>query len=277
MARMEAREARRGFTLIELTVVIFLMGLIAAVAFPSLLPLIAFSRLEGDARHLSNYGRAVIAEASLSHTEITVRFDFDQQQYYAIKWIYPDEEGGEGENAVDQMDVFSKMRSGQDPEELIGMLDSHRAGEGGTLFGDSDEFDDEAANKQLEDRFSRFARNLVKEQAKNVKHDSFLDEVGDLFEEEDEFALDAENEPVEEELRDPILARTAMSDEVVIDSVVVDEEVYSSGVAEVVISPLGLGGKVVIYITDSGGEYYTIMWDPLTGNSNVVEGREDMI
>ncbi|HPO13333.1 MAG TPA: prepilin-type N-terminal cleavage/methylation domain-containing protein [Candidatus Hydrogenedentes bacterium] len=264
-----------GFTLIELSVVIFLIALISAIAFPQLAPVIMFTELEGEARHLSNYGRAAIAESTLFRADITVRFDLDNQEYYCIRVVYPEPESDEGEPAEDQMALLSQLRgSGMSTADLGGILSSARM-QGDTL-GLPDGFDDEAANRQLSDKFDRFARRVLEERAKNVKQEeSLLDEIGPLFDPEDKFSLDLA-EPEEQELVDPALQRVLLSPTVRLESVIIDGVAQSRGVAEVKLSPLGLSSEVGFYLVNEDEEYFTVIWDPLTGGTNILDGKQDI-
>ena len=68
---------RGGFTLIELAVVIVIVAAVAAVAFPRLIPILAYSELEGSARHAAQFGRAALGEAAMLSKELTIRIDLD--------------------------------------------------------------------------------------------------------------------------------------------------------------------------------------------------------
>ncbi len=268
------RGARGGFTFIELAVVVFIIGIIAALAFPHLVPVIAFTQLEGQARHLANYGRSVVANATMMREELTVYFDLDEQEYYTIRLVYPEAEGeAEGEEA-DQLSMLSEMRGG-DPMELAAKLAEGRM-QGGMFNEMPEDFDDQAANRQMADRFERFARAATEERAKNVKHEEgILDEIGPLFDAEDKFSLD-ELEPVEEEMADPILERTRLEDDVRIETVVIEGESHTSGEVELKVSPLGLHSNVGFYVTN-GEEYYTILWDAASGGAKIYDGKEPIV
>lgn len=264
------RAARAGFTLIELSVVVFIIGIIAALAFPHLLPVIAFSQLEGQARHLANYGRSAVAMATMTRQELTVYFDLDEQQYYTIRLVYPEPEGeAEGEQS-DQLSMLSEMRGG-DPMELAARLAEGRS-QGGMFDEMPEDFDDEAANQQMAQRFNQFARAATEERAKNVKHEEgILEDVGPLFEEEDQFSLE-EMEPVEEEVAGPILERVRLENDVVIEYVVIEGESHSSGVVELKISPLGLHSNVGFHLSHEDA-YYTVTWDAASGGAKVEDGK----
>ncbi len=275
---MRSRRERGGFTLLEMSVVVFLMGVILAMAFPYLLPVIAFSRLEGEARHLANYGRAAIAQATLFREEVVIRFDLEAQEYYTVHWIEPESGEGEGEGETDQMKLLSTLRGRGDfsSAQLAQSLAESRTSEGGLFEGLPDGFNDEAANRQMSDRFEKFARRATEARAKNVKQEAgILDEIGPLFEESDEFALE-ENEPVEEEILDPVLERTRLPEEVRLEAVVVDGVSSDRGEVEVLLSPLGLTQVVVLYLRSEDGEYYTVVWDPVTSGTDVLEGKESV-
>jgi prepilin-type N-terminal cleavage/methylation domain-containing protein len=276
-----------GFTLIELSVVMFIIALVMAIALPQLAAVISSTQVEGEARHISNYGRAVMAQAELMHDDITVRIDLDEQAYWAVHLITPSDEGeAEGEKEPDQMALLSKYRSkaGMSSSDFGGMLGGMRSqntkGVKGTL-GLSDKppdgYDDDAANKQLEDKFDKFARKSLETRAKNVKREAgILDEIGPLFDKKDKFKLNVDDEPVEEEIVDPVVQRQRVMEGNRIESVTIDGASQSRGTIEVKIGPLGLSQSVVFYVVNSEGEYYTVLWDPVTGGTNVFEGREQL-
>jgi prepilin-type N-terminal cleavage/methylation domain-containing protein len=249
-----------GFTLVEMVVVIIVIATIAAVSMPKLLPIIAFSQIEGTARHLANYGRTIISESALTHEDYTLRFDLDTQQYYAVRWIIPKEEGDGSEG--EEVDYMS-MIADHSPEEIADML----------AVSDEDqqkdsEFDQDMANVQINDRFDRFARRATEARAKNVKHndDGILSDIGPLFGPEDEFNLDESNEPIEEEIMDPLLRRTGLAiPEVWIESISIDEETFTSGIVEVEITPLGLDQEVIFIVVNDNDEVFEVIWNPFSG------------
>ncbi len=275
-----------GFTLLELTVVIFLIAIMAALAFPRLVDVMSFSELEGEARHLAAYGRAAVAEASLFREDVVVRFDLDRQEYWSVKLVYPEPESGEGEGEQppDQMELLSKMRgqSGMSGADLSGMLTAARmkaaASPGGKLDGMPDGFDDEAANTQMGDKFDRFARRVLEERAKNVKQDQgLLDEIGPLFDKQDKFHLSLdEEEPEEVELADATLQRVLLTEGVRIESVIIDGAASNRGTVEVRLSPLGLSSEIGFYVVNDDGDYYTVVWDPVTGGTNIYDGKQNV-
>lgn len=267
-----------GFTLLELSVVVFLIGLMAAVVIPQLIPIIAFSELEGSARRLAGYGRGAMAHATLLRERIVVRVDLKTQEIYAVHWIYPETEAEEA--LADEPDQLAKLamlkdkgiRSGADLDKKL-----LQGGELGSLLGGSGDdgaFDPELAGYQMDDKFNAFTRQALEARAANVKHDeSFLDGVGDIFSEVEKFDLD-EEAPEEEELADPILRRTRLRGDVRITEIEIDGERVVRGVAEIEFTVLGLAQKVVFFIENDAGEAYTILWDPVTAKSDIARGRE---
>ena len=257
---------RRGFTLIELMVVILLISLISAVAFPKLLPLIYFTELEGSARHLTSYGRNVIAQAMFMRDPHTVRFDLTNQEYYTVHWVNPEEEKEEEEMA-DQLALL------QDFSNSKGFASIEK--EGSESIGN--DFDQELAAEQFNDRFAKFARRATEARAENVLHEkSFLDEAGDLFDEEDEFDLNDVAEPVEEELADPILQRSRLPGDTRIEAVMIDGKRNTSGLVEIEITALGLASKIGFHLVNGDNEYFTVVWDPLLNETSWSFGKEDV-
>lgn len=292
-----AKSLSRGFTLIELSVVMFIIAIVCAVAFPRFLPIIAFSQVEGASRHVANYGRAAIAQAALMKEDVTFYFDLDKQQFWCTRLVYPaDQEGeyeaempleGESEDQLAMLNEF-QQQGGYSSAEISKMLSSGRgasglngmkqmSGMGGMngMAGLPQGFDMDLAGEQVGDKFDRMARRQLEARAKNVVPDaSFMDQIGPLFDKK--FSLDGngeDEEPYEEEIKDPVLRRGVMPEEVSITEVEVNGERYKKGTVSVPISPLGLEDEVIFYLANADGNVYTVLWDPVLNNTDIIDGR----
>ncbi|MFO7973015.1 MAG: type II secretion system protein [Candidatus Hydrogenedentota bacterium] len=269
-----ARRGGRGYTLVELAVVIAIAGLIMAIAIPQLMPTILFSNLEGAARHMAGYGRAAMAHAVIAHERLTIRIDLSPeedkpQQYWAIRWLseYELEENGEGMFDDETFGRLEETAPGQKMQDRNAAL--YQAGS------------QEAMNEQarmLQERFDRFATLSLQSKARNVKHDGILSETGDLFEGK-EFSLDddADEESVDE-VKTSLLERTRLPEGVRIESVRVGTSEISEGLVEVDVTTLGLAEPVYVYLkSEETEEYFTVSWDAITGNAHLYEGKEEML
>lgn len=252
--------------------IVLIVGVIAAVAFPQLLPLLIYSELEAEARRLAHYGSGVVAEAALFGTELTVSIDLDAQEYFAVRMVYP---AADEEETEDHLATLSNVRASGDfsasdiSQMLSGQTDRDRR-LAGALPAD---FDPAEADMQMADRFTARHRQLLYVRAQNVKHDAgFLREIGPLFERE--FSL-SWVEPYEEEVAGPILSRYRMPETVRIDAVRLENSVHTSGLVEIPVSPLGLENKVTLYVRNEDGDYHTVSWNPLTGRGATQQGRLD--
>ena len=276
--RRTCRAAQAGFTLLELALVVFLIGLVAAMAVPQLIPIIAFSELEGSARHIAGYGRGAMAHSALLRDRVVVRVDLKTQEIYAVHWIIEEteEEKKLREEEPDQLAKLAQLkekgiRSAADLDKSL-----LQGGELGSLLsGDDGAFDEELAGYQMTDKFNTFARQALESRAENIKHDeSFLEDVGNIIGEEEVFELD-EKAPVEEELGDPILRRMKLSESVTITGVDLDGQYISKGIVEIEFTVLGLAQKAIFYIENEDGDAFTVLWDPVSGRTNIFPGKEE--
>lgn len=276
--RRASRAAQAGFTLLELALVVFLIGVVAAMTVPQLLPVIAFSELEGSARHIAGFGRGAMAQSALLRERIVVRVDLKNQEFYAVHWVLPetDEEKELKEKEPDQLAKLALLkekgiRSGADLDKSL-----LQGGELGSLLSDGDgAFDEELAGYQMSDKFNTFSREALEARAENIKHDeSFLGDVGEIFGKEEVFDLD-EKEPVEEELADPILRRTKLREGIRITGVDVDGVHISKGEVEIEFTVLGLAQKAVFFVENEDGDAFTVLWDPVSGRTNIFPGLKD--
>lgn len=255
---------QRGFTLIELAVVIAVISVIAAVAAPYLMPAIFFSQLEGAARHAAGYGRSALAQAALMREPITVKFDLKKQEYWCEQRVQ--KESG----LFDEED-----QPPPESDSVASGMSATKTGDTTALFGEKkspDEADINAADDMMRQRFDAFVRAQLEGRAKQVKKEGILDEIGPLFEGK-KFSLEDEQEEIEE-LKDPILERTRMPQGVVIESVVTGGSTKSSGEVTVELLPTGMTEPVTIYIRGEDDEYYTVTWDPIICGSRLEAGKK---
>jgi hypothetical protein len=58
-----------------------------------------------------------------------------------------------------------------------------------------------------------------------------------------------------------------------IESVLVGTSKQGKGVVEIEVTPLGLNDPVEIYLKNESGDYYTVVWDPITGGARCQRGK----
>jgi len=249
----------RGFTLIELCLVVGLIATLMAIALPHFLPAISYSALEGAALHLGHYGRAAMAQAVLSREQITVRIDLDKQEYKCVRKI---------EEIVVNNDNKNKSDSGGTLKSLLKVA----KGQSGTSNANDDA---EAQAEEMQATFDTFARLALQARAKNVEQEGILSDIGPLFEKEFKHDPKAEEKQYEE-LKSPLLEATLLPESVRLESVHFGGKDYVKGTVKIDISPLGLSEPVQFYIRGETGDYYSILWDAITGEAIVAEGKQSL-
>lgn len=264
---MRATRHNPGFTLIELVVVIVIIAVMAAVAVPRLFPVLAFSEHEGAARRIAALGRGVMSYATLHHEDVTVMFDLDDQVIWTEHMPeVVDEE--EDEERAEMEQRFQKLMEGTDLMTLMNDPDAVSAlspEDQETLLAKSDMMDDE---------FDSYARQGTLRRAKKVNHERRKMK-SSLFEGEGMGLSENTEELVPEELETPLIQRTRLPLGIEIDRVEVGGKSKSNGTVEVVATPVGLQDQVVVYVRNADREYFTIRWDPITGDAFFVQGEED--
>ena len=246
-----------GYTLIELSLVVLIIAVVLMIAMPRLMPVLAYSKLEGAARHVASYGQSAVAHCALNQERITVKFELsgEPQEYWCLRWPEPEtslfDEGLDGEKA--QRSVLD-----QTEESVLEMVAMNQEQELAELADD------------MRQRFDRLFRYQLEARTRNVRHDGFLADIGPDF---SEFALDPDAKEVDEVKAD-LLARTTVPAGVVIESMRVGGCEYTEGVVEIDVTPVGLYETVEFRLRGEGDEYYTVVWDPITLSSRLTYGLQ---
>lgn len=265
-----------GYTLVELMFVIFILALIMSISMPRLMPAMLSSQLEGSARHIANYGRSAVAYSAMNHEPVTVRFDLSNREYYALRWA--DEQYGL------ESGMESAGLSGIEGKNSVGLTVREDKQANGLSTGTTSDLpiedliaqgtaeDLEANREEVQYELDRsFERSLIA-QARSVPQRSLLD-TNDLLEKE--FSLTTkEKEEQREEVQDVLLEHSYLPDEITIESIVLSGEVFSEGVIEIEITPIGLSESVAFVVRGPKDEYFTVEWDPITGGAHMMRGKE---
>lgn len=89
--------SRRGFTLLELLVVIVLISLVTAITIPSIRTSLFSDQLKASARRLVGFINEVSQDAVSSQTEYQVNFDLNKNEVWANTGTGEDEESQTGQ------------------------------------------------------------------------------------------------------------------------------------------------------------------------------------
>jgi len=269
-----------GFTLIEMLLVLAVIALMATIAVPQLMPTILLSQHEGAARHVAGYGRSAMAQAMLLRETIVVKVDLSNQEYWSIRRkdktesIFEEEEkekSDKDKQAKGGRDNSRKQAGDSDARhgEFLSLLGYTPSENDGTAWGESAT----TGADLMRTKFDRFVRAQMLVRSRQVKREGILDEIGPLFDKK--FSLEDEEE-TEEELMDPLLARTRLPENVKIESVYAAGSSHTKDEVEIEITPLGLLEPVAFYIKSEDESYFTVTWDPITGNVHIEKGKKDV-
>lgn len=248
---------RSGFTLIELVCVIALIGLVLAIAMPRLMPVFAFSQLEGSARHIANYGRSAIAFSAFKQEPITVRFDFDTGEYWSLRWVEKQESiFGDSSIAGESKPLEVNAATALGLIEQQGLSPEDRAQQ-------SLEFE-----YQLDLAF----RRSLEARARNVPQEGMLSGIDPL--KEFDFSLREDEEDQREEVMATTLLRGTLPQGVAVESIRVGGDEFTKGIVDMEITPVGLADSVTFVLKGEDEDYFTVTWDPITGGAHLSRGKE---
>jgi len=277
-ARGAAGRGAAGYTLVELMFVVFIIALMLSIAMPRLMPAMLSTQLEGQARHLANYGRSAIAYSALHREPITVRFDLAKREYYCLRWSDAELGVASGMESAGLSGIEGKnsMSLTRDPGKQANGLSTGQPGAPMTIqelmtTGTADDLEYQRDDVLFE-LDTMFQRSLLA-QARNVPHETVMGDVDPALKKKFSLATEDEEEQ-RDEIQDSLLEHGRFPEEVVLESVLLGGELISEGVVDIEIAPLGLGQTVSFILRGDKEEYYTVQWDPITGGAHLMRGKE---
>ena len=224
--------------MLELSIVVMLLAVALSVALPRMITLIAFGRLEGAARHVAAYGRSAVAYCAMEQERITITFDLDAQEYWAVRWL----EATDDEELFDNDGLFGEDGGLFGDDESAGNPDDALAAFAATTAANSTLAQEEEMLR-FEQQFERFSRMSTQSRMRNVKREGMFEGTGELF--GDEFSLDADDEETEE-ISAGLLERTPLPDSVVIETIRLASNDHATGLVKVDVAPLGFSHPVIV-------------------------------
>ncbi len=250
---------QRGFTLLELSVVMLLLAIAAAVAAPQFFPALRYASAEWEARQLAGFGTEAAAEAALSKDSVFVRIDLSQQEYFAVRLIYPEPD-------IQELAERYAPAAPSVPRAATSRLFGVESGMPSSASGapqnalSEEEVSPEDADLLMRWKVDQFVRRNLESRARNVIHtEGLFEDTGPLFEKSFSFE---EEEPEEEELGG-LLDRRFLPEGIRISSVTVNGETFTRGLVEIEVMPTGFPGLVEIALRSDDGESFVVTWDPM--------------
>lgn len=260
--RPAAARSRSGFTLFELVAVIAIIGIIAAVVTPHLLPALVMSKQMGEARRLANFGRTAIARSAMMREHYTIVLDIDNQEYWVLRWPTA-AELEENQEITPEAKIALGTKSApaaQDPQEALA-----------------------AKAKEMRASFEALARLTTEGRARHIRHDKdgIFAEAEPMFKTE-EFELATMDDEQDEksqrtEVEHYLLNRHRLPDGIRMETVETAGMAYAMGLVEVDVTPLGLMEPVAAVIVDTDNNALTVKWDAMTGLAHVEDGRQSIL
>ncbi len=267
---------RGGFTLLELSVVMVLLAIAAAVAAPQFFPALRFASAEWEARQLAGFGTEAAAEACLFKDSGFVRIDLSGQEYWAVRLIYPDPDLDKLAEQYAPPPIMGGQQAGSRLFEKNSSAGGFGISQGDMAqavkqMGEEGELDPESADLLMRWKVDQFVRRNLEARARNViPGEGLFEDTGPLFEKSFSFE---EEEPEEEELGG-LLDRRRIPEGMRITAVTVNGERFTRGLVEIEVPATGFSAPVEIELASDDGESFLVTWNPMINRGSFVSTGE---